>query len=99
MENLVSSCKDDVIVAQAKRGTSADLGQRHKMNSSLFLKFGFPRYSAENQTSKKGRKGVGRALPGAAVAPLLCPGLLCAALSRAPEAWHSFPLLALSEEV
>jgi hypothetical protein len=32
----LKSGKDDVIIAQVKRGTSAALGKRHKMNPSLF---------------------------------------------------------------
>ena len=68
-------------VAQGKRGTSAALGQRPKMKTSPFLKFGFLRLQSGKPNFKKGERGFGVAFTQGGDPPALrsgrsCPGLL-----------------------
>ena len=52
----LKSCKDDMILAQGQRGTSAALGSERKMICSPFSGFAVPPGGAR-QTRKKGRLG------------------------------------------
>src|SRR5579859_4299945 len=66
----LKSCKDDKIIAQGKRGTSAALGKEAKNDLLSFFQSGLARHRRAKPDWKKERLGVGWRLPRAAAARL-----------------------------
>jgi len=67
----LKSRRDDMIIAQGKRGTSAALGHARNIYPSPFSWCTAPGYSPARYTRKKGRLGVGCPLPRAAASAAL----------------------------
>jgi len=90
----LKSCKDDEIIAQGKRGTSAALGKRHKMIRSLFSNLVWRAWGAPNQIGKKRGWVWGGIYPGRRPPAFIrlrrgkrrpCPGLLSCRPCRGSE--------------
>jgi len=73
----LKSCRDDMILAQGQRGTSAALGSEREMIPSPFS--GLARWPAGAPNQKKGRVSVGGLLPRAAASAAMLLGYYHAA--------------------
>jgi hypothetical protein len=81
------SWRDDEIIAQGKRGTSAALGRGSKMNPVPSSRFGLPRPARGKPNREEGRQGLGWRLPRAAASASLPWAIISLPLRGAGGAW------------